>query len=107
MKDDPRALLKLFRRTKVLTWAPILAVGWKYFDRVILNLRLFVKVPRIIRWDNSDNSTDYLSKLDTDSDTEFGRMLNQNMGVLHPPPGYVKSIGGDPRRLRVSCLRSD
>ena len=42
MKDDPRALLKLCRRTKVLTLAPILAVGWKYFDRVILNSQLFV-----------------------------------------------------------------
>ena len=42
VKDDPRVPLKVFRRTKVLTWAPILAVGWKYFDRVILNSRLFV-----------------------------------------------------------------
>jgi hypothetical protein len=42
VKDDPRFPLKLLRRTKVLTWAPILAVRWKFFDRVILNLRLFV-----------------------------------------------------------------
>ena len=39
VKDDPRFPL---RRTKVLTRAPILAVGWKYFDRVILNSRLLV-----------------------------------------------------------------
>jgi hypothetical protein len=37
----------VFRRTKVLTWAPILAVRWKHFDRVILNSRLFVNWAKI------------------------------------------------------------
>ena len=30
-----------------------------------------------------------------------------NQALRRTRLGYVKSIGGDPRRLRVSCLRSD
>jgi hypothetical protein len=85
VKDYPRVPLKLFRRTKILTWAPILAVRWKYFDGGILNLQLFVNCGQKIFYPSSD----LRSATQQTSDTEFGRMLNQNMGVL--PPDQTKN----------------
>ena len=69
VEDDPCSVETA--HTHKSTLAPILAVRGKYFDRVILGV-FFVRK-------RSDIWTDFTREK---SDTEFGRMLNQNMGVL-------------------------